>query len=142
MTDTTLSKIGMYLDCMKLLSVNGWYLKAIRVPRIVSDILHVLNTYNDSKSYLISFGHPFNVKIDLSIKNRNGTFCVAIVELRLIYPKLACSLFSILQFRYCILFFIMLTVTFTLSFKVIPMYNIIKINIIIVLNDWLYRVFF
>lgn len=86
MTDTTLSKIGMYLDCMKLFSVNGRYLKAICVPRIVSDILHVLNTYNDSKSYLISFGHPFNVKIDLSIKNRNGTSCVAIVELRLIYP--------------------------------------------------------
>lgn len=108
MTDTILSKKGMYLDCMKLLSVNGRYLIAICVPRFVSDILHVLNTYNDSKSYLISFGHPFNVKIDLSIKNRNGTSCVAIVGLRLIYPTPACFIVFYLkiQLLYAFLYYV------------------------------------
>lgn len=68
--------LGMHLYCTELLSVDCRYLKTICVPRMVVDIFRVLipNLNNVSESCLIPFGHPFDVKIDVPIKNRNRDF--------------------------------------------------------------------
>jgi len=71
-----ISRFWIHLDCIELLPNNCRYLKSICVPRIVLDIFRALipNLNNDSESCLIPFGYPFDVKIDVPIKNRNGDF--------------------------------------------------------------------